>query len=140
MKGGSGTLQLGASAEGVKGGIRIAGGTVALGAPNAGGRMHVARVAGDVVVESGSRLVVRGGNPFEKDVRLFLNDREWIPSHAHVRVELDAIVPWLFVGGKALERGTWGSSASAAENVDDVHFDGSGILTVGIPPTMMIFR
>ena len=140
VKGGSGTLQLGASAESVKGGIRIAGGTLALGAPNAGGRMHVARVAGDVVVEAGSRLVVRGGNPFEKDVRLCLNDREWIPSHAHVRVESDAIVPWLFVGGKALERGTWGSSASAAENVDDVHFDGPGILTVGIPPTMMIFR
>ena len=140
VKGGSGTLQLGASAEGVKGGIRIAGGTLALGAPDAGGRMHVARVAGDVVVEAGSRLVVRGGNPFEKDVRLFLNDREWIPSHAHVRVESDAIVPWLFVGGKALERGTWGSSASAAENVDDVHFDGPGILTVGIPPTMMILR
>ena len=140
VKGGSGTLQLGASAEGVKGGIRIAGGTLALGAPNAGGRMHVARVAGDVVVEAGSRLVVRRGNPFEKDVRLCLNDREWIPSHAHVRVESDAIVPWLFVGGKALERGTWGSSASAAENVDDVHFDGPGILTVGIPPTMMILR
>ena len=140
VKGGSGTLQLGASAEGVKGGIRIAGGTLALGAPDAGGRMHVARVAGDVVVEAGSRLVVRRGNPFEKDVRLCLNDREWIPSHAHVRVESDAIVPWLFVGGKALERGTWGSSASAAENVDDVHFDGPGILTVGIPPTMMIFR
>ena len=140
VKGGSGTLQLGASAEGVKGGIRIAGGTLALGAPDAGERMHVARVAGDVVVEAGSRLVVRRGNPFEKDVRLCLNDREWIPSHAHVRVESDAIVPWLFVGGKALERGTWGSSASAAENVDDVHFDGPGILTVGIPPTMMIFR
>ena len=140
VKGGSGTLQLGASAEGVKGGIRIAGGTLALGAPDAKGRMNVARVAGDVVVEAGSRLVVRGGNTFEKDVRLFLNDREWIPSHAHVRVESDAIVPWLFVGGKALERGTWGSSASAADHADDVHFEGPGVLTVGIPPTLMLLK
>lgn len=35
-----------------------------------------------------------------------------------------------YVGGVTLARGTWGSSSSPAENVDDSHFAGTGVLDV----------
>ena len=146
MKGGSGILALAASAEGVKGGVRVAGGTLALGAVDGSGRLRPGRVAGDVVVEAGSRLVVRDKQSFAPHVRLFLNDRDWIPSYAHVRMESDASVAKLFVCGEAMPNGYYGSSEAADAHptaeiyVDDVHFEGPGILWAGIRPTMMIFR
>ena len=36
----------------------------------------------------------------------------------------------LYIDGKALLRGTWGSSESGADNVDDNHFSGTGIVRV----------
>ena len=139
VKGGSGTLQLGASAEGVAGGVRVAGGTLALGAV-VNGTNHVGRVAGDVTVEAGSRLVVRDKASFAPGVRLFLNDRDWIPSFAHVRVESNASAAKLFVNGKPMPNGYYGSSVSTADIVDDVHFEGPGVLWAGVRPTMMILK
>lgn len=150
VKGGNGILVLAASAEGVSGGVRVAGGTLALGAvvSGAGGTntVYQGRVAGDVVVEAGSRLVVRDKAAFAPRVRLFLNDREWIPSYAHVRMESDASVAKLFVGGKPMPNGYYGSSEAADAHpaadvvVDDVHFEGSGLLWAGVRPTMLIFK
>ena len=140
VKGGSGTLAIGASAEGLAGGIRVAGGTLALGALDGGNVLHPARVAGDVVVESGSRIVVRDTKAFAPDARLFLNDRDWIPSHAHVRLETNASAGKLFLDGTPMPNGYYGSSESAAANVDDVHFEGPGILWAGVRPTMLILK
>jgi len=144
VKGGSGILALGASAEGVAGGVRIAGGTLALGARDGEGKIAPGRVAGDVRVEAGSRLVVRDKASFAPGVRLFLNDRDWIPSYAHVRLESDASAAKLFVCGEAMPNGYYGSSEAALVhsdiNVDDVHFEGPGVLWAGVRPTMMIFR
>ena len=144
MKGGSGILALAASAEGVAGGVRVAGGTLALGVPGTGGTNFVGRVAGDVRVEAGSRLVVRDKASFAPGVRLFLNDRDWIPSYAHIRLESNASAAKLFVCGEAMPNGYYGSSEAALVhsdiNVDDVHFEGPGVLWAGVRPTMMIFR
>jgi hypothetical protein len=145
VKGGNGVTALAASAEGVKGGVRVAGGTLALGATDGEGNLCPGRVAGDVRVEAGSRLVVRGESSFAPNVRLFLNDRDWIPSYARVRLELSATgkpasVARLFVDGEPMPNGYYGSSASGAENDDDVHFEGPGVLWAGIRPTMLIFR
>ena len=143
VKGGSGTLQLGASLEGLAGDVRVAGGTLALGAA-ANGTNHVGRVAGDVTVEAGSRLVVHDKASFAPGVRLFLNDRDWIPSFAHVRMESNASAATLFVNGKPMPNGYYGSSEAALVhsdiNVDDVHFKGSGVLWAGVRPTMMILK
>lgn len=144
VKGGSGILALAASAEGVAGGVRVAGGTLALGVPGTGGTNFVGRVAGDVRVEAGSRLVVRDKASFAPGVRLFLNDRDWIPSYAHIRLESNASAAKLFVCGEAMPNGYYGSSEAALVhsdiNVDDVHFEGPGVLWAGVRPTMMIFR
>ena len=140
VKGGNGTLAVGASLQGAEGGIRIAGGTLSLGAPDAGGRMRAARIAGDVRVEAGSRLDVRARGVFATGVRLFLEDREWIPSVGHVRLAEDAAVDRLFVCGMRMPDGWYGASGSGAERVDDVHFEGPGRLWVGIRPTTMILR
>ena len=144
VTGGNGTIALAASAEGVAGGVRVAGGTLALGVPGTGGTNFVGRVAGDVRVEAGSRLVVRDKASFAPGVRLFLNDRDWIPSYAHVRLESNASAAKLFVCGEAMPNGYYGSSEAALVhsdiNVDDVHFEGPGVLWAGVRPTMMIFR
>ena len=148
VTGGNGTIALGASAEGVAGGVRVAGGTLELlnrTVRLANGTDVVARgrIAGDIRVEAGSRLVVHGAACINPGSTLFLNDRDWIPSVGHVQL-LDPSRPVyvrdLVVGGKALPHGYYGSSASGAEHADDVHFEGPGVLYAGTLPTLMIFR
>ena len=145
VKGGSGVLALGASAEGVAGGVRVAGGTLALGAV-VNGTNHVGRIAGNVRIEAGSRLVVRGGASFASGVRLHLNDRDWIPSFAHVRLEANAEIARLLVNGEPMPNGYYGSSEASIAHptvdviVDDVHFEGPGVLWAGVRPTMLILK
>ena len=91
VKGGNGVTILAAPATGISGGVRVAGGTLELleaKARRADGTNVIVRgrVAGDVRVEAGSRLVVGSQKSFAPRVRLFLNDRDWIPSYAHVRL------------------------------------------------------
>lgn len=141
VKGGSGILALAASAEGVAGGVRVAGGTLRLFA-TVDGTNHVGRIGGDIAVEAGSRLVVGDRSSIVPGSKLFLNDRDWIPSVGHVRLEAGAkaIVKEIFVDGEALPHGWYGSSESDAQFVDDVHFEGPGMIHAGNFPTMMILR
>lgn len=139
VKGGSGELALGGSLEGLSGGVRVAGGTLCLGAPDGTGAMRGGRLAGTVTVEAGSRLRIRCRNAFPANrTGLSLCDRGWIPSFAHVRLDEDAAVVQLLVDGVPVENGTWGSSESVAANVDDVHFAGSGVLRVGRQATLVV--
>lgn len=46
----------------------------------------------------------------------------------------------IFVDGEALPHGWYGSSESDAQFVDDVHFEGPGMIHAGNFPTMMILR
>jgi hypothetical protein len=142
VKGGSGILALGASAEGVAGGVRVAGGTLRVGATDAAGKLHPGRIAGDVRVEAGSRLVLCDTGAVSPKSKLFLNDRDWIPSVGHVRLEAGAkpVVKDILVAGEPLAHGWYGSSESSAKFVDDVHFEGPGMIHAGSFPTMMILR
>jgi hypothetical protein len=145
VKGGSGILALAASADGIAGGVRVAGGTLRLGAA-VNGTNHVGRIAGNVRVEAGSRLAIGCDGALAAGVRLYLNDRDWIPSHAHVRLDANAEAARLLIDGEPMPNGYYGSSEAAAANldthvvVDDVHFEGTGILWAGIRPTMLILR
>ena len=141
VKGGSGILALGASAEGVAGGVRVAGGTLEIGVRD-GSALHPGRIGGDIRVEAGSRLVLRDTGAISPMSKLYLNDRAWIPSHAHVRLEagVKAVVKEIFVAGEALPHGWYGSSDSDAQFVDDVHFEGPGMVHAGSFPTMMILK
>ena len=138
VKGGSGTLSLGASAEGVAGGVRVAGGTLVVGLS----KSLPGRIGGDVRVEAGSRLVLSDTGSIAPKSKLFLNDRDWIPSYAHVRLEdgVKAIAKEILVDGEELPHGWYGSSESDAQFVDDVHFEGPGMIHAGNFPTMMILR
>lgn len=141
VKGGSGILALAASAEGVAGGVRVAGGTLEIGVRD-GSALHPGRIGGDIRVEAGSRLVLRDTGAISPMSKLYLNDRAWIPSVGHVRLEagVRAVVKDIFVAGEALPHGWYGSSDSDAQFVDDVHFEGPGMVHAGSFPTMMILK
>ena len=62
-----------------------------------------------------------------KDIRLFLED---INGPAKICMNADDSVWECLVDGKTLRRGTWGSSESAAEYVDDARFSGAKVLRV----------
>ena len=83
---------------------------------------------------------MRDKSAFAPGVRLYLNDRDWIPSYAHVKLESNAGVARLLIDGEPLPNGYYGSSESTAANVDDVHFEGPGVLWAGVRPTMLILK
>ncbi len=141
VTGGNGTVALGASADGIAGGVRVAGGTLQLGVA-VNGTNHVGRIGGDICVEAGSRLVVGDKSSIAPGSKLFLNDRSWIPSYAHVRIEDKAVVREIVVEGEPLPHGWYGSSDSIlpVNFVDDVHFEGPGRIHAGNFPSMMILR
>jgi fibronectin-binding autotransporter adhesin len=68
----------------------------------------------------------------------FLNDDSTLTIGQNALVDLphgiEDIVDELKIGNATHTSGTWGSSASAAQNVDDVHFTGTGVIRVGPPP------
>ena len=153
VKGGNGILKLLATAEGVAGGVRVAGGTLELGAETVRrteGTNVVetaavrGRIGGDVHVEAGSRLVLCDTGSIAPKSKLFLNDRDWIPSYAHVRLEegVKAVVKEILVAGEELPHGWYGSSDALlpVDFVDDVHFEGTGRIHAGSFPTMMILK
>ena len=142
VKGGNGILALGASAEGVAGGVRVAGGTLQVGATDGAGHPVPGRIADDVRVEAGSRLALGSTGSISPKSRLFLNDRDWIPSVGHVRIEAGAkpVVKEILVAGEPLPHGWYGSSDSPAKFVDDVHFEGSGMIHAGSFPSMLILK
>ena len=141
VTGGNGTVALGASADGIVGGVRVAGGTLQLGVA-VNGTNHVGRIGGDIAVEAGSRLVVGDKMSIAPGSKLYLNDRKWIPSYAHVRIEDKAVVREIVVDGEPLPHGWYGSSDSIlpVTFVDDVHFEGTGRIHAGNFPSMMILR
>ncbi|MBQ3810827.1 MAG: hypothetical protein II839_08440 [Kiritimatiellae bacterium] len=142
VTGGNGTVDLGASADGIAGGVRVAGGTLQVGATDAEGKPVPGRIDGDVHVEAGSRLVLCDTGSIAPKSKLFLNDRGWIPSVAHVRIEEGGkpVVKEILVAGEPLAHGWYGSSESDAQFVDDIHFEGLGKIHAGSFPTMMILK
>lgn len=76
---------------------------------------------------------------------LYLNDHATIGPKVNVASsEKVAKVNKLFINGESVPRGTYGSSSSSAEFVDDEHFVGDGIVQVlsdeVLRPTTIIIR
>jgi len=139
VKSAGGTLQLHQPLADLSGGVRVGAGRLSL--------LDSATLGpNDVFVAAGAKLRIAGADPFDKDARLDLEDREWISTTS--KIELDnaeeARVRRLYVNGENWRRGTYGSSGSAAQFVDDAFFSGSGILKVKgddlVQPTLVILR
>lgn len=68
----------------------------------------------------------------------FLNDDSTLTIGQNALIDLphgiEDIVHELKIGAAVHTSGTWGSSASTAQNIDDVHFSGTGVIRVGPPP------
>lgn len=68
----------------------------------------------------------------------FLNDDSTLTIGANGVLDLshgiEDIVHELKIGNAVHTSGTWGSSSSTAQNIDDVHFTGNGVIRVGPPP------
>jgi autotransporter-associated beta strand protein len=68
----------------------------------------------------------------------FLNDDSMLTIGANGVLDLphgiEDIVHELRIGAAVHTSGTWGSSSSSAQNIDDVHFSGSGVIRIGPPP------
>jgi autotransporter-associated beta strand protein len=68
----------------------------------------------------------------------FLNDDSTLTIGANGVLDLphgiEDIVHELRIGAAVHTSGTWGSSSSPAQNIDDVHFSGNGVIRIGPPP------
>ncbi|BCU77183.1 autotransporter-associated beta strand repeat-containing protein [Luteolibacter sp. LG18] len=97
------------------------------------------------VTQSGTgKTILSGANTYTGDTTVnagtlsfstaFLADASKVNLAASGKLDLNFAgsdtVDQLFIGGAQQASGTWGSSASGATHVDDVHFSGSGTLTV----------
>ncbi|WP_341404535.1 beta strand repeat-containing protein [Luteolibacter soli] len=88
-----------------------------------------------VCTYSGNTTVTAGVLTFNT---AFLNDDSTLTIGANGLVDLshgiEDIVHELKIGNSVKTSGTWGSSSSNAQNIDDVHFTGTGVIRVGPPP------
>ncbi len=164
------TVDIGCRVAGTAGFVKSAGGTLRLYRPMdaltggvwvGAGRLSLLEDAtlgdNDVFVAAGAKLRITGGDPFGKNARLDLEDRDWISTASGIELENDepAFVRRLYVNGVNLHRGYYGSSEAEAAMadlasvgfpafVDDRLFSGSGILKVKgddlLQPTIMILR
>ena len=120
---------------GIKKELVVNGTTVILGSATAAANLDVdIRVAGGYSV-----LDVQNVNvDFLKKHRLTLQDSGNYPAHINLADGTYRVYE-LYVGGKRMKSGTYGSSASDAANRDDVHFSGSGKVEVATGVGLSIF-
>jgi fibronectin-binding autotransporter adhesin len=93
-------------------------------------------------------LILTGGNTYTGNTAVtagtlvanvaFLHDDSTLTIGQNALLDLphgiEDIVDELKIGNTVHTSGTWGSSSSTAQNVDDVHFTGTGVIRVGPPP------
>ena len=125
VKSAGGTLQLHQPMDGLSGGVCVGAGRLSL--------LDDATLGdNDVSIAAGAKLRIVGGNPFGSNVRLDLENRDWISTTS--RLELDNgeenRVRRLYVNGVCQKRGTYGATGSGAEFIDDAIFSGTGVLKV----------
>lgn len=136
-----GFLRLGGSQTNIEDSVTVNSGTLALGSPD--GTIPTTIQVPIYVVGGNSVLQLDAAGTFTThEATLNLEDVGGYP--AKVRMNVSDTVWEASVDGVTLPRGTWGSSASGADHVDDEHFLGTGILTIChdqlTKPTMMILR
>ena len=125
VKSAGGTLQLHQPMDALTGGVWVGAGRLSL--------LDAATLGdNDVSIAAGAKLRIVGGNPFGSNVRLDLENRDWISTTS--RLELDNgeenRVRRLYVNGVCQKRGTYGATGSGAEFIDDAIFSGTGVLKV----------
>ena len=136
-----GFLRLGGSQTNIEASVTVNCGTLALGSPD--GTIPTTLQVPIYVVGGNSMLQLDAAGTFTTpETTINLEDVGGYP--AKVKMNVDDTLWEMSIDGVTIPRGTWGSSASAASNVDDDHFLGTGVLTVlhdQLPkPTMMVFR
>ena len=136
-----GFLRLGGSQTNIEDSVTVNSGTLALGSPD--GTIPTTLQVPIYVVGGNSKLRLDAVGTFTThEATINLEDVGGYPAKIEMNVN-DAV--WeMTVDGVTIPRGTWGSSTSGAEFVDDAHFLGNGVLTVYhdqlTKPTMMILR
>ena len=158
VKGGCGELVIAADQRGIDGTVWVNGGTLWLGHPafyrqkgwiytqnssdipargcamdverfsvHAGGVLGVPLPGYDA---DGNGTVGVNETAIPKDAVIELTDNLAGPAKVEIAPRADQTCLKLFVNGRSLPRGTYGASGSDAEFADDVHFAGTGVLTV----------
>jgi len=136
-----GFLRLGGSQTNIEDSVTVNSGTLALGSPD--GTIPTTLQVPIHVIGGNSKLRLDAAGTFTtREATINLEDVGGYPARIEMNVN-DAV--WeMTVDGVTIPRGTWGSSTSGAEFVDDAHFLGTGVLTVYhdqlTKPTMMILR
>ena len=117
---------------------------IALSPANQGWRIE-AKVSGslgtgDVTLANTVTLQVDAADVMGDGVTLHLNGVKDSRKAAKVILNASDTIQFLNFDGVAQTPGTWGSSTSAAANVDDVQFSGNGVLTVTGGATVIRIR
>ena len=136
-----GSLRLGGPQTNIEDSITVNSGTLMLG--SADGTIPTTIKVPVYVVGGNSKLRLDVAGSFTThEATINLEDVGGYP--AKVQMNVDDSVWEASVDGVTLQRGTWGSSGSGAEHVDDAHFLGTGVLTVLHDqlekPTILILR
>jgi fibronectin-binding autotransporter adhesin len=85
-----------------------------------------------VVVKNGASLDLQVGWALDDQARLNVENG----GHVNLTDGVNETVSELYLGGRLMYQGTWGSSASQALNKDDTYFTGAGVVTMsalGLP-------
>lgn len=100
----------------------------------------------DVYVYAGGKVSITGQNPFNTRATLYLEERDWLPCYSKLDLATseEVKVGKLMVNGTSVPRGTYGSSLSNAEFVDDNLFEGTGVIKVlsddCLQPTIILMK
>lgn len=172
VKGGIGFLGVAGDQRGVEGVWVVNGGELSLGYPKylqkgylyhrgnpeKGWSMHGAATSCDFLVRGGARLALASNGytglngvgeqidapVISKDAVITLQQSGKAEASILLADGVEATCKELYLEDVTFERGTWGSSLSAAEHIDDVHFAGTGVLKVRrdnlLRPTTIIIK
>ncbi|MDA3926837.1 MAG: type II toxin-antitoxin system YafQ family toxin [Kiritimatiellae bacterium] len=113
---------------------------------------------GSITVSEG-KLTMKAGSSFEAVPSVFvtggilaLEDETTINNEAVLSIENSAVIDisagleesvgWLIIDGSEQRGGTYGATGSGAQNIDDIHFSGSGVIKIlhDNSGTMIILR
>lgn len=125
-------LILGGDQRGIDGEIVVNNGTLEL-APSARIDVPVRLVSGNAFVTVKNPISIRSQN-------LHIDDVYGFKGKINLDYVGEATVNEIKVGDKVFTAGSYGSSESGADIVDDVHFTGTGILKIGSSATIIVIR
>ncbi len=137
-----GALSLMNDQTGIRGKIYVNNGTLFLGYP--GDSVGAKIDCGLQIVGGGSKVCITKSGTFSLDTEVVFEDANGFAGKMELSDGVEELCSRVFIGTGAQKRklpfGTHGSSESGAQFVDDVHFSGTGILTVRHDPRITIMR